>query len=346
MHRKYFYVILLLTLFFFFLILIFFLGHQPTQKATKEIQVERPPFPTYISGLGIVEPQSGNITLTSPFSRRVEKIAVSVNERVKKGDVLFQLDPQDFQADVNIKQKEYEKALATLQQLEALPRAEDLLIAQEALHSAQAALDAAKAQYDRTLHLPSPNAISKEEQERRRSTYKQAEAALGEAKAHFEKVKAGAWPPELKIAQQQVEQAKAALEASQLELEKTHVKSPIDGTVLQLKIHEGETADPLKIALILGNVEELSLRVSIDQYNVAKFHPDAQAVAFRQGDPKTAFPLTFLHLERVMIQKKYLTNELHEKVDTQIFEILYHIEKNDSPLFIGEQMDVYIDAEK
>jgi hypothetical protein len=34
-----------------------------------------------------------------------------------------------------------------------------------------------------------------------------------------------------------------------------------------------------------------------------------------------------------------------EKVDTQVFEIIYSIEKKDA-LIIGEQMDVYINAEK
>jgi hypothetical protein len=64
--------------------------------------------------------------------------------------------------------------------------------------------------------------------------------------------------------------------------------------------------------------------------------------SFKQGDATTEFSLKFLSLEPFMIPEKYLTNELHEKVDTQVFEVLYRIEKNDAHLFIGEQMDVYI----
>ena len=130
------------------------------------------------------------------------------------------------------------------------------------------------------------------------------------------------------------------------EIERTYIKSPIDGTVLQIKIHEGETSDPSKTAIILGNIDELNLRVSIDQFNEPRFHPDCPAVAFRQGDTTTEFPLKFIHIEPFMVPKKYLTNELHEKVDTQVFEILYRIEKNNSHLFIGEQMDVYIYDQK
>ena len=172
--------------------------------------------------------------------------------------------------------------------------------------------------------------------------YQQAEAEYLAAQAQFEKVKAGAWPPDIKIAQDEVEQAKADVEATEAELERTYVKSPIDGTVLQIKIHEGETSDPSKTAIILGNINEFNLRVGIDQFNESRFHPDCPAVAFKQGDLKSEFPLKFIHAEPFMVPKKYLTNEIHERVDTQIFEILYRIKSNDSHLFIGEQMDVYI----
>ena len=176
--------------------------------------------------------------------------------------------------------------------------------------------------------------------------YQQAEAEFLIASAEFEKVRSGVWQPDLKMAQDVVEQAKADVGLLEAEIERMSVKSPIDGTVLQIKVHEGEVLDQNKAALILGNIGELNLRVGIDQFNGKRFQPDCPAVAFKQGDITMEFPLKFLHVEPLMVPKKYLTNELHEKVDTQIFEILYHIEKNNSQLFIGEQMDVYIYVDK
>lgn len=342
MNRKYIYIILGFTLLCVFLILFFFIGSTAEQQAPQDVQVESPPFITYISGSGIVEPASGNIAISSPFNRIVEKINVSVNDQVKKGDVLFQLYNQDLIATLKIKQKKYEESVSNLYKLEALPREQDLIIAQEALNKARAVFNIAIIEYC-TINR---RVRSKEEKCVSLYKYQQAEADFLAAQAQFEKVQSGIWQPELKIAQAEVAQARADIEAWEAEIERTYIKSPIDGTILQIKIREGETTDQSKPALILGNIEALNLRVSIDQFSEPRFHPDCPAVAFKQGDITTKFPLEFIHIEPFMVPKKYLTNELHEKVDTQIFEILYRIEKNGSHLLIGEQMDVYIYVNK
>jgi HlyD family secretion protein len=345
MHRNYIYFVLALTVFCLFLILNFFI-QKPGKEEVAKVQTERPPFPTYISGVGIVEPKSGNIHISSSFNRVVEKIDVSTNQKIEKGDVLFQLYRDDLLALLKIKQQEYEKGLANLQKLQSLPRSEDLTIANEGLDKAQAMLSEAKAQYDMIANLSNPRAISKEEQDKRYYRYQQAEAELKEAQAQHQKIKSGAWQPELNIAQHEVEQLKAAVDATELEIQRTSVKSPLNGTVLKINIREGELLDPNKTAMVLGDIEELYLRVSINQYNITMFHSNGPAVAFRQGDHTTEFPLKLIRIDPLMVPKKYLTNDVNEKVDTQVVEIIYSIAKKDADLIIGEQMDVYIDAEK
>lgn len=342
MNRKYIYIILALTLLSFLLILFFFIGNKPEQQTTQNVQVDNPPFFSYISGSGIVEPASGNVIISSPFNRIIENINVSVNDKVKKGDILFQLYNQDLRSNLKIKQKKYEESVSNLYKLEAFPREEDLTIAQETLNKAQAVFNESVIEYC----MANRRARSKEERCIQLYKYQQAEADFLAAQAQFIKVQSGTWHPELKIMQDEVEQAKADVEAMEAEIERTYIRAPIDGTILQVKIHEGETSDQGKTAIILGNITELNLRVSIDQFNESRFHPDYPAVAFKQGVFTTEFPLKFIHIEPFMVPKKYLTNEIHEKVDTQTFEILYRIERNNSHLFIGEQMDVYIYVDK
>ncbi|MBA3956812.1 MAG: hypothetical protein H0X51_00240 [Parachlamydiaceae bacterium] len=343
MNRKYFYIFLILAALCFFLILAFFEKKPALESSTKALNVPVP-FETYIKGIGIVEPKSGNIYIGIPFERIVKQIFVSVNDKVKKDELMIEFDNQDLKANLEVKESEYEKALANLHKLEAYPRKEDLMIAEEVLKQKQVALDAAKTQYEAVLNLSNPRAISKEEQNKRLHNFQTAEAELRQSQAEFEKIKSGAWEPDLNIAKYQVAQSQAEIEAIKTEIERTFIKSPIDGTVLQIQIHKGETpaSDVSKTAIILGNVDEYYLRVSIDQFNVSNFSPDAPAVAFRQGNRSTEFLLEFLNIEPLMISKKYLTNSADEKVDTQVFEILYRIQKKDSGLLIGEKMDVFI----
>lgn len=342
MNRKYVYYILGSTFLGLFLILTFFVGKSAKSEASEEVHVESPPFRTYISGSGVVEPASGNVIIGSPLNRTVEKINVSVNDPVKKGQALLQLYNQDLKSSLKGRQKRYEESVINWQKLKEMPRREDLCIAEANLNRELAAFNQAAVEY-RLSRM-----CGKNRAERNIGFYKyqQAQAELQAAMAQFEKIKCGAWAPDINMAKEASLQAKAEEEALEAEVERTILKAPIDGTVLQIKVHEGEILEPGKTAVILGNVDEFNLRVSIDQFNLARFRPDCAAVAFKQGDIETEFPLKFLYIEPYMLPKKYLTNELQEKVDTQIFEIVYRIERCDSHLFVGEQMDVYIYVDK
>lgn len=345
MDRKYFTALLLITAVCFFLILIFFL-QKPPKKEQDVVVTEVVPFPSYVIGVGIVEPASGNITLGIPFNRIIKKIDVAVNDRVNKGDVILELDNRDLLANQQVKQSSYEKALANLQKLEQLPRKEDLIIAEENLNKAKIAVTQSKQQYDMVTSLQA-GAISQEERDRRYFQYQQAETNLKNAEAEYQKVKSGTWQPDLKVAQFQVEQAKTDLEAIQSEIERTVIKSPIDGTVLQMKLHEGEipSGNPAH-AVVIGNIDALNVRVNIDQFNATNIIPELFAVAFRQGLHSSEYPLEFLHIEPLMIPKKYLTNAIDEQVDTQVLQVVYRVNKEDPDLFIGEKLDVYIDTKK
>lgn len=347
MNRKYFVIILILTLLSLFLIFAFFQQNSSASRREKAVPLN-PPFQTYTSGVGVVEPVSGNIYIGIPFNRIVKEVKVAVNDKVKKGDVLIVLDHHDLTANLKVKQQEYEKALANVQKLKEMPRQEDLTIAQEALKQAQVALNEAKTQYEMILNLPNPNAIRREERDKRLYRYQQAKANYKEMQARYDKIKVGAWKPDLDIAHYQSEQAKADADALKAEIERTYIRAPINGTVLQLKIHEGEipgnySSQPV---IIIGNIDELNLRVSVDQFNVANVTPNATAVAYRQGDNTHPYPLEFIHIEPVMIQKKFLTNAVEEQIDTRVFEILYRITKPDAKLFVGEQMNVCIEQKK
>lgn len=348
MHRKYFFVILTAAGLCLLLILFFFFDKPPSNPPGQVSQSANSPYSASIGGVGIVEPASGNIYIGNPFNRVVKKIHVSVNDRIKKGDILFQLDHPDLLATLDLKISEYETALAHLNKLVAFPRKEDLSAAEEGLKKAEAELNESKTRYEMASQLPHPRALSQEEHNNRFYRYRIAEAEYNERKVLLEKVQSGAWKPELEIAQQEVKQAKASVDAIETEISRMYIKSPIHGTVLQIKIHEGETAgsDPYKTLMILGTLAELNLRVSIDQYDIPLTNLKASAIAFRQGDHSTEFPLKFLYVEPFMVPKMYLTNSVGEKVDTQVLEIVYQITKKDPSLYIGEQLDVFIDTIK
>jgi multidrug resistance efflux pump len=350
MNRNYFNWILALAVLCLFL-LGFFMWKQNTKEHLElpRQAVAQPfsPFKSYISAVGIVEASSGNIYIGSPIDRMVEKVEVSVGEKVKKGDVLFRLNANDLEAELSSRHFDYENAKANLKKMESLPRPEDLEIADAQYRSAEVQLEQAKSQYERVEGLQKNGAMSEEEISRRQFAYREAEANLQQAKANFKKVQAGPWPPDIEIARLKVMQAKASAARVEAHIEKTIIRAPSDATVLQIKIHEGEFphADYSQTpAMIIGNTDRMYLRVNINQFDASFFDPETQAVAYLQGNSTIGFPLKFVHIEPLLVAKQSLSNDITEKVDTRVLQAVYCFEDGENRVFVGQQMNVFIET--
>jgi multidrug resistance efflux pump len=346
MDRRYFTIILGIAVLCFFFI-IFSLLRPDNQPPTQELSFVHPqsPFKSYISGLGIVESSSENILIGTPVNRIIDKVLVKVGTKVKSGEVLFRLEDRDMEADLFSKEVEYESSLARLMKLRSLPRPEDIAPAEASLKIADVELSQAKNQYEMVQGLQDLGAVSQEEQNRRRYNFQEAEAKKQLANADLEKIKAGTWKPDLEIARLEVMSAKASVERVKSDIQRTIIRSPIDGTVLQVKIHEGEYPPQDTPVMILGNIDQLNLKVGINQYDASFFEPTARAVAFLQGDARKEYNLEFVQIQPFLVSKQYLSNDVSEKVDTKVLQVLYKITNADEKVFVGQQMDVFIQAD-
>lgn len=346
MKRNYFLGLVIASLIALFLIF-YELWHEIDTPATKIPLINPPtaPYQYYISGVGIVEPSSQSISIGTPLNRIVDKVLVKVGAKVKKGDILFSLEDADLKANLLLQETAYKSALARLNKLEALPRSEDLAEAKASLDIAKVELDLAKEQFDMVQNLPDPRALSREEINRRQFNYNLAEVKWQQAQAIYNKVKEGTWKPDLEIARLEAMQARANVHVVDAEIQRTIIQSPVDGTVLQIKINEGElpTPDTFRTPImIIGNIEEKYLRVSINQLDIPHFHAKCPATAYFRGDASIEFPLEFVRIEPFLVDKLNLTNEISEKVDTRVLQIIYKIKDRSDLIYVGQQMDVFI----
>ena len=73
-----------------------------------------------------------------------------------------------------------------------------------------------------------------------------------------------------------------------------------------------------------------------------KGHPDAEGVV--RGNPSAKANLKFVRIEPYVIPKKSLTGDTTERVDTRVLQIIYSLEGSSLPIFVGQQMDIFISA--
>ena len=149
------------------------------------------------------------------------------------------------------------------------------------------------------------------------------------------------------IAETQVSLAKAQLNSATTELERLTVRAPVDGQVLQLNVHLGEYAPTGVLAtplILLGDVSTLHVRVDVDENDAWRIKNGAVATGCLRGNKEITTTLKFVRFEPYVVPKKSLTGDSTERVDTRVLQVIYSFERREQPIFVGQQMDVFIDA--
>lgn len=153
-----------------------------------------------------------------------------------------------------------------------------------------------------------------------------------------------------KTTEAQLVRVRAELKSTEIELERLTVRAPVNGEILQLKLHLGEFAPVAATAageaplMLLGGVKPLHVRVDVDENNAWRVRPDAKASGHLRGNLQIQAPLTFVRFEPYVVPKKSLTGDSTERVDTRVLQVIFSLERGDLPIFVGQQMDVFIDA--
>src|SRR6266567_4174899 len=298
-------------------------------------------FEQVVAGVGLVEANSENIDISCAVSGMVTQLYVKAGDRVGQGQKLFSLDDRDLRADQQVKRTALEGAQARLAKLEQEPRAE------ERVREAQANLADAEVQMRLIESVTDKRAVRDEDVQRRRLAYKAAQARLAEVEAQLELLKAGAWAPDIAVAKSEVAQAEAQVKMVETNIDRLTMRAPIAGVILQNKVRLGQYAQcgPLSEPLmILGSVTPLHIRVDVDEHDAWRVPGGAQAVASPRGNGSIRIPLEFVRFEPYVIPKKSLTGDSTERVDTRVLQVIYRIRDGEPSVYVGQQMDVYIDG--
>ncbi|MBX9805859.1 MAG: secretion protein HlyD [Alphaproteobacteria bacterium] len=285
-------------------------GRRPPRTAHPITQPAASYYKHFIAGSGIVESMSENIEVGTLVSGIIDKVHVEVGNKVKAGSPLFSLDNRQAWADITTQKAAVGKATASLNQ-------------------AEAALKDAQDKYQLAKNVTDRRALSRDEFLSRENAYSIAMSAHAAAKA------------DLAV-------AKATLARSQTNLDILTVKAPIDCEVLQINIHPSEfaLAGPLVTPLMLiGNVDDKFVRMSIDENDAWRFSPGASAIAYLRGNSAFRIDLEFDHLEPYVLPKRQLTGDSSERVDIRVLQPIYKFKENPPiSVYIGQQVDVFIEV--
>jgi multidrug efflux pump subunit AcrA (membrane-fusion protein) len=339
-------------------------AQQKPAPASPPVEPAKSPFGKQVAGAGIVEPESENISIGSHLSGVVKAVHVRVEDRVKAGEPLFELDDRQLLAELAAREASLANAKAQLARLEMMPRPEELPPLHAKLAECKANLDDKVAMYDRVKATAS--VVSIEELNNRKAAAAMALAQYDKAQADLKLSEAGSWKPDTKVAATAVALAQAQLDQTKIELGRLKTLAPrirrpgadrtrnpipdedlVEFKVLQVNVRPGEYvgATQGQAFVVLGTVGKLHIRVDIDENDIRRFKPGMKGVAMPRGNPELQYTISFVRVEPYVIPKKSLTGANTERVDTRVLQVIYAINDNSNPLYVGQQLDVSLNVD-
>ena len=206
---------------------------QPAPNQYRTAKAERGPIATTVAATGTLQPVA-TVRVGTQVSGQISEILADFNTEVSKGDVIARIDPLSFQNSV-------EKAEA------------EVGIAEAALKKAQVKLSEAEDDEERKRKLAASGAGSTVE-------LGKAIAARGLAAAEAQNAAAT------------VDKAEAELKQARLDLERSQIRSPVNGVVIQRNVERGQTvAAELQaptLFVIAQDLKDMQVELSVDEADI------------------------------------------------------------------------------
>jgi len=344
-------------------------AQQKPPPVTPAIEPGKSPYTHQLAGAGLVESETENIAVGSNVPGVVQRVFVVAGQRVKPGERLFELDDRSLKAEREVRLALKASAQATYHKLTLPPREEERPAFEARVREAEANRNDLNQTYERLNQAAgrSPGVVSGDELSRRKLAVTVADAQVARAKADLKLWAAGAWEPDRKIAEANVAQADAQVRQTETELERLTVFAPrtqwkdtsvgrevpddadVRYEVLQVNVRPGEFVGNVagQALVVLGRVGNLHVRVDLDENDISRFDTKFVGVAKPRGNPNASYPLAFVRVEPYVIPKKSLTGAGTERVDTRVLQVIYSLDTAGQPqLYVGQQMDVFLNAKK
>ncbi len=277
---------------------------------------------------GRVEPASEEVKISSQVPGRLSSVPLEEGDRVRRDQVIAVISNEDCRARLASAEARLKLREAELQRIVNGSRDQERREALAFVKEAEAVLAHAKSELARKQELFRNDDISRSDKERAEREYEVAKARYDATREHHAVVDAAARDDDRLRAEAEVAVARAQILEAKTLLDKTEVRSPIDGRVLRKHLHTGESISDLLQSPIytLADASVLRVRVDVDERDIARIRVGQRAwfTAGAYGEKK--FWGRVVKVGQILGKKNIRSDEPTERVDQKILETLVDLE--------------------
>lgn len=241
-----------------------------SQKNVVTVQtgkVQKQNLASVVSASGEIKPKT-YVNIGANAFGKIIKLHVKEGDRVKKGQLLAQLENVQSSADVNATRASVQAAVTDAAASDAA-----LKTSLADLNRAKSDAAHAKLDFDRAQGLFNAALIAKQDYDLKKASWEQADAGLAQAEARVAQAKAQKDSMDKHITQNQ-----ANLTRVSDVLQKTAYSAPFDGVITNLPVREGETVvigiqnSPGSTLMTIADMSVITSEVKVDETDIVNVH--------------------------------------------------------------------------
>jgi HlyD family secretion protein len=306
-----------------------------------------------VSGVVKLIPQTGaKFDVTLNGQRYSEQLGITYGQSVKEGDLLIQLEPRDFEIELQIAQAKLAKARADFAKLQAWERAEEIERLAAMRNEVVARLEQSERNLARMEKLLPKRAISDAEYEQGLMEVSTAKAMVQSAEASLGSAQAGPTVEEVAVQQALVAQAEAEVEQKERQLAKTTIRAPYDGVITAIHVEVGEHVSASGEPLVeLMNLRYLIAEIGVPEAYVGLLKVNDEANVHAAGS-KEAVPGLIVAINE-MVDPSTRTFRVRVAIDNAIVQfkagqfatVQLRLASNEASLVVPSRSLVYLEGE-
>lgn len=298
------------------------------------------------SATGRVEPKDGEIRVMAQSSGEIMEVIAKAGDAVTAGDLMVRLDDEDLKAKLTAALSE--EAVRVLERDEeavqgpALERRK----AEDALAAAERAVFASLTAFDEVARKVRSGTANADELNTARTEIADARTKLEEERAALERVLNTEGMPLPSRLESSLTLARSDVTQVENAIERTRIRAPADGTVLNVWAKQGEVAvvSPEAPLLLFGDITSLRVRTEVEERDVVKIRVGQKAIIKADAFGGQEFTGVVTSMAPALGPQRIASRGPRRPNDVEVLEVMVSLD-GQPPLLTGMRVDVFFKAD-
>jgi HlyD family secretion protein len=291
---------------------------------------------------GRIEPKSGQVRIGSGLLGRIAEVTVKVNDVVEEGEMLIRLDDEEARA--RLQAAETEAASRKRERdAQSLDKArEDLRKAEDAVFAAERQLTNARFGLEYELQAKRMGVGSDQRVKDARAQVTTAREKLQKERSNYAVAQSKSDVPAPSRLESALQAARSDVAVAEALLEKTRIRAPAAGTILQLPAKVGEMVapSPEQPLAVIGDMSVVRVKAELDEHDVSKVKVGGKVIVKSNAYPGREFNGTVAEMAPSLATPKVSLRGARRPTDVEVLEVTIDLEGN-VPLIPGMRADAF-----